>query len=162
MNVELTLGLKDLPGMLVAALKPISDKGGNIKGIMHSRGARDTVQVVVTLSVKDQSTLANIIKALKASKTSVRKVRCEGRKYYTKKNMSLLLIGHVIDTDIQDTIDRLNSMGLVSDVDVRMADPDDRSSVLMKIEVDEKKESELKTIIGDICNKKNLIMIPEI
>jgi ACT domain-containing protein len=162
MKVELTLGLKDVPGMLVKALDPISGNGGNILGVVHSRGARDVVEVIVTFSVGDQSTLDHIIKALKKQKTSVREIKLEGRKYYKKKSISFLFIGHVIDTDIQDTIDRINEQGLVSDVDVRMSDPEEESSVIMKAEVDESKTKKLMHEVESICKTKKLLLITEL
>jgi ACT domain-containing protein len=55
-----------------------------------------------------------------------------------KKSFSAILIGHVIDTDIRDTLDRINSLGMVSSIDVVMPAPDKKSSVLLEIEADDK------------------------
>ncbi len=161
MKIEVRLGLKDIPGMLVRALDPISGNGGNIVSIIHSRGAKNIVEVIVGFSVNDQSTLDTIIRSLKKTKTIIREIKVEGRRYYKKKSISILLIGHVIDTDIQDTIDRINSLGMVSNVDVRMPDPLDESSVLMNVDADEKKTESLISEVMAICRQKDLLMIRE-
>ncbi|MFH1403512.1 MAG: ACT domain-containing protein [Candidatus Altiarchaeota archaeon] len=162
MKIEVRLGLKDVPGMLVKALEPISDKGGNISSVVHSRGAKDVVDVIVVFKVKDESTLNRIISALKKEKVSIREVKVEGRKYYKKKSLSIILIGHVIDNDIQETIDRFNAVGRVSDVDVKMSDPDAESSVLMKIEYEDKKEKNLMDEVEKVCDDKKLLLIREL
>ncbi len=100
-----------------------------------------------------------ILKELKKEKIKIKKVLIEGRQYYLRKTFSLIFIGHVIDKDIQDTIDRLNTIGLVSDVDVRMADPDEESSVWMSIDVEEKKIGKLESEIEKITLKKKFLAI---
>lgn len=162
MRVEVRLGLKDVPGMLVRALEPVSANGGNIVSVLHSRGSRDLVGVDVALRVRDESTLNRIITALKDNGIRVREVRVEGRKYYRKRSLSFVLVGHVIDRDIQDTIDRMNDVGLVSDVDVRMTDPERESAVLMKVDVDEKSFALLMERIHDVCREKKFLLIREV
>ena len=162
MRVDLTLGLKDVPGMLVKALSPISDHGGNILSVLHSRGSGGRVEVNVVFKVRDQSMLDEIVKSLGREKVPVIEAEVEGRHYYRKKSISFILIGHVIDKDIQDTIDRINELGNVSDVDVMMPDPEEKSSVLMNVDVDEKKMGSLVGRIEGICEKKDFILIREI
>jgi ACT domain-containing protein len=162
MKVDLRLGLKDVPGMLVKALSPVSDHGGNILSVLHSRGSGGRVEVNIVFKVRDESMLDEILKSLDREKIPVVSAEVEGKRYYSKKSLSFILIGHVIDKDIQDTIDRINELGRVSDVDVRMPDPDEKSSVLMSVDVDENCLPALLSRIEGICGKKDFILIREI
>lgn len=162
MKVEMTLSLKDRPGMLLKALNPISGCGGNIVSVHHNRAGKDEVPVEVLFRVRDQQTLDRIICELEGEKISVKAVLIEGRKYYSRGRVSLVFIGHVIDRDIQDTIDRLNKIGLVSDVGVRMADPDAESSVWMDVDVEEDNLRDLSQEVEKIIDDKDFECISEI
>jgi ACT domain-containing protein len=76
-----------------------------------------------------------------------------------KTSLSFILIGHVIDRDIQDTIDRINKVGVVSGLEVAMPSPDDKSSVLMEAEIDEKHYGRLIKVVSDICSEKGFLLI---
>jgi len=156
------IALRDVPGMLVRALEPISSKGGNILSVVHSRGKGSVVGVHIIFRVKDEKTLGKIIAALKKGKYEVEDVQVEGKKYFSKKTISFLIVGHVIDKDIQDTIDRINELGLVRDVDVRMRDPEEESAVLMRVNVDSKKKGKLMERITQICENKRFMLIREV
>ncbi len=162
MLVEMVMGLKDVPGRLLKALEPISSNGGNIISVVHSRDKVTFVGVNISFKVNDQKTLNKILDALKKEKFEVKDVRVEGKKYFSKKTISFILVGHVIDSDVQDTIDKINEIGLVRDVDVRMRDPEDESAVLMRVNVDEKKYLSLMERIDKICLKKSFMFIREI
>ena len=162
MRVEMVLGLKDVPGMLVKVLEPVSANGGNIVSVLHSRPGGDLVEVNLVFKVSDQQTLDRIIKALGQAKVQAKDVKVEGRKYYSRRNLAFILIGHVIDKDIQDTIDRLNEIGLVRDIDVRMNDPEEESAVLLKVNVDEDRMGSLMDSIGKICKRKEFLLIREV
>jgi ACT domain-containing protein len=161
MRVELLLALKDVPGMLVKALEPVSANGGNIINVVHSR-VRGKAQVTVTFFVRDQVTLNSILKALAARKIEYDDVRLEGRRYYSKRSLSFVLVGHVVDRDIQDTIDRINRVGLVRDVDIRMAGPQEESAVLMRVNVDEDRLGRLNDCVKDVCHRKKFLLIGEV
>jgi ACT domain-containing protein len=162
MFVEMVLGLKDVPGMLVKALEPISGNGGNIVSVLHSRGKGDVVDVNVAFRVKDDATLNRILSALKEGGMSVKSVNVEGQRYYRKKSISFILVGHVIDEDIQGTIDEINRIGLVRDIDVRMSNPDDESAVLMRVNVDEDRLGKLMECVRELCKKKKFMLIGEV
>ncbi|RLI94157.1 MAG: hypothetical protein DRO92_03270 [Candidatus Altiarchaeales archaeon] len=159
MKVEMELELKDVPGSLLKALEPISMHGGNIKSVLHYRSERDLVKVKIVFEIKDRMSFDLIQKALKERRIHISRITIEGRKYYEKKTISFILIGHVIDTDIRDTIDNINEIGCVSDVDIIMPDPNERSSVLMKADIDNEKMDKTISIIESICKNKNLILI---
>lgn len=159
MKIDMVLKVRDVPGMLVNALGPVSGHGGNIVSVTHSRAEKDLVSVHVSFKVSDESSLELIKKALEKQKIRVADITVEGRKYYTKKSLSFVLIGHVIDSDIQDTIDRINVVGLVSGLEVVMPSPDEKSSVLLEAETDEKHYQKLINVVSDICSEKDFLLI---
>lgn len=159
MKVDMNLSLKDVPGSLTRALGPISKHGGNIVSVIHSRGEKELVGVKIVLQVRDRSSLNRIKKALERENIRISDILLEGKKYYSKRTISFILIGHVIDTDIQDTIDRINTTGLVSDIDVVMPSPEKKSSVIINVDVDEKKGKKLIGLIEDICKEKDFLLI---
>lgn len=162
MKAELDLGLRDVPGSLVSALRPISDAGGNIVGIVHQRGSGGLVGVKVMFTIQDLESLDRIKRELMREKVHVTEISVEGRKYYTRKTLTFLFIGHVIDTDIRDTIDRINDVGLVSEISVSMTDPDEKSSVIMLVEFDKRKYAKLMETVEAIQKEKKLSVVTSI
>jgi len=134
MKISLDVVLKDVPGQLVRALEPISQYGGNIISIVHLReeltGGR--VPVHVTIEVDPQK-LDKILRELEERDIWVSKVG-EVRK---KENIKVILIGHIVDTDARDTIDRINEIkgAMVADLALAMPHPEKESSARMDIEV---------------------------
>ncbi len=159
MKIDMILQLKDVPGMLIRVLEPISSYGGNIISVTHSRGEKDSVSVHISFQIRDQSSLNLIKKALQKQKMHISEIRVEGKKYYTKKSLSFILVGHVIDTDIQDTIDRINTLGMVSDIDVVMPSPEQKSSVMMNVDIDERVNSDFVELVEKICREKKFLLI---
>ena len=159
MKVDTVLKLKDVPGMLIKALEPISSHGGNIISVTHSRGEKGLVSVHVSFKVRDQSSLNLIRKALEKQGIHISEIEIEGRTYYTKKSLSFILLGHVIDTDIRDTLDRINDVGMVSGIEVVMPAPNQKSSVLMDVEIDEKSNGELIRLVERICKEKDFLLV---
>lgn len=136
MRIGLDIGLKDTPGQLVQALEPISRLGGNIISVVHIReeltkGRR--VPVHVTIEVENGGALERILQELEGMDIWVSKVG-EVKK---KEQITVMLIGHVVDTDIRDTIDRLNEIDevMVADMTLSMPHPEQETSALMDIEV---------------------------
>jgi len=162
MKVDMLLALKDVPGSLLRALEPISSHGGNIVSVLHSRGEKDLVEVKIVFRIADQESLNLIKRDLEKRRVQIPEIRVEGRQYYSKKIPSFILVGHVIDTDIRDTIDKINEIGLVSDLDVVMPSPEKKSSVMMNVEVDNGKLERLRLSIEKICEEKDLLLISSI
>lgn len=162
MKVDMTLELKDVPGSLLRALEPISGYGGNIVSVLHSRSGRGPVEVHVGFTIKDQETLDLVKKELKKQSVRFSGISVEGKRYYSKKSLSLIMIGHIIDRDMQDSIDRINKLGLVSAADVSMPAPEEKSSVMFEIEVDNGKAEKLDGVIQRICEEKKFLLITSI
>ncbi len=159
MKVYMVLELEDVPGSLIRALEPISSHGGNIMSVFHSRGKKEEVDVQITFSVADESSLDLMKKSLEKRRIRVKRIELEGKRYYSKKTVAFILVGHVIDKNIQDTIDRINEIGLVSDVDVMMPDPSEKSSVWIKVDVDENKRDRVVSEVEKICKQKDFLFI---
>ncbi|RMF91623.1 MAG: ACT domain-containing protein [Methanobacteriota archaeon] len=155
MRIGLDIELKDTPGQLVRALEPVSRLGGNIISIVHIREEltkKGRVPVHLTIDIENDGALERIIKELGERDIWVSKVG-EVKK---KERMKVILIGHVVDTDLRDTIDRLNEIPgiLVADMALSMPNPQQETSALMDIEVSrpekaKKAISELERIARD-------------
>lgn len=159
MIVYMQLELRDVPGSLIKVLEPISSHGGNIVSVMHSRKGRKSVVVQIVFKISDLRLLELVKKNLRQRHVRATSISIEGRKYYARKIVDCMLIGHVIDTDLQDTIDRINRVGVVSDIDVVMPSPKEKSSVLLHVEVDEHRLSMLSRRIREICSEKRFLLV---
>lgn len=162
MKISLDVVLKDIPGQLIKALEPISTYGGNIISIVHLRedltGGR--VPVHVTFEVEPRR-LERILQELESRDIWVSKVG-EVRK---KEKLKVLLIGHIVDTDARDTIDRINEIkgAMVADLALAMPHPEKESSARMDIEVsgDEVAKKVIKRL-DEIAREKKFIVIKSI
>jgi ACT domain-containing protein len=129
---------------------------------VHQRGSGGLVGVKVMFTIQDLESLDRIKRELMREKVHVTEISVEGRKYYTRKTLTFLFIGHVIDTDIRDTIDRINDVGLVSEISVSMTDPDEKSSVIMLVEFDKRKHAKLMETVEAIQKEKKLSVVTSI
>ncbi len=159
MKVGLDLVLKDVPGQLVKALEPVSQYGGNIISIVHMReeikGGRVPVHVVVQV---ESENLEKIIGELERRDIWVSNVG-EIKK---KQKLTVMLIGHVVDTDLRDTIDRINEIkgALVLDLGLAMPHPEKESSARMDIEIsDPRKAKAVLRRLEEVARKKGLLVI---
>jgi ACT domain-containing protein len=162
MKISLDVVLKDIPGQLIKALEPISTYGGNIISIVHLRedltGGR--VPVHVTFEVEPRR-LERILQELEDRDIWVSKVG-EVRK---KEKLKVLLIGHIVDTDARDTIDRINEIkgAMVADLALAMPHPEKESSARMDIEVsgDDVAKKVIKRL-EEIAREKKFVVIKSI
>ena len=155
--ILLDLELKDSPGELLKALTPISEMGINIHSVIHLREKKSDGKVPVRIVLEDidEDTLEKIVEKLEDSGIVVTKVNNKVR----KMDIDVVVIGHVVDTDIRDTIDRLNRYGLVVDLDLTMPHPFKESSARMRIVVDSDKLEELCNEMERISKEKDLLFI---
>ncbi len=161
MRISMTLELRDVPGQLVGALEPISKHRGNIISILHLRDKKtrkEYVPVQVIFEVDSRSQLDKIKKGLVDRKIRIVKVGEEKGEAKT----SVILIGHVVDTDVRDTIDRVNEVEgvTVADLDLEMPDPLQESSAHMTI-VGQSEECLRNALeaLEKVAKEKNLLII---
>ena len=159
MIVHMQLDLKDVPGSLIRVIEPISSHGGNILSVLHSRMGKKRVRVRIVFKISDLRMLELVNNSLKQNSIRTTSIDIEGRKYYSRKVIDCLLVGHVVDMDMQDTIDRINKFGLVLDIDVVMPSPEEKSSVLLHVEIDESKADRLLKRVEDICKEKKFLLV---
>ncbi|MBU4220906.1 MAG: amino acid-binding protein [Euryarchaeota archaeon] len=163
MIVSMTLELKDIPGQLVIALAPISELHGNIMSVVHQheeKTPRGTIPVQITFEI-DQGVLAELIGRLEKSGVGVARVGEER----LRSSVSVVLIGHIIHSDIGDTIDRIDKTGFAEVVDLSLSMPAIEKTSSAYLVINAEGEKELKNaleILREVARKKDLLMIEPI
>ncbi|CAB3287096.1 ACT-domain-containing protein, predicted allosteric regulator of homoserine dehydrogenase [Methanocaldococcus lauensis] len=158
--ITIDIELKDKPGELLKVLTPISKYGANIISVIHSREDKrgGKVPVRIVIDVEDSEKLKKILEDLEKEGAIIKKIDGKNKKVY----LDVVVIGHVVDTDIKDTIDRINEIGLVEDLDLIMPHPDKESSAIMRIVIDKDKINELFYLFDKLEKEKNLFFIKSI
>ncbi|MEM4389592.1 MAG: hypothetical protein QXG98_02935 [Candidatus Micrarchaeia archaeon] len=165
MRVEALLNLRDAPGTLLEALRPISAHGGNILSITHFREKMEAefVPTLITFEVRDLEQLEAIKKGMEAARLRIRELKLEGRRITKRKTFSVVLIGHIMRTDAKDTIDQLNASGAwVTSFNVSIIAPELYSSAIMRIVVEESKYQAVLRTLERVAEKKGLLVINEL
>ncbi len=163
MIVSMTLELKDIPGQLVLALSPISELHGNIMSVVHQheeKTPRGTIPVQITFEI-DQQLLNELIERLENSGVKVARVGEER----LRSSVSVVLIGHIVHSDIGDTIDRIDSTGFAEVVDLSLSMPAIEKTSSAYLVINAVGENELKTaleILRGVADKKELLIIEPI
>jgi ACT domain-containing protein len=154
------LEMKDTPGQLVRVLEPISECGGNIIAVIHQRDPEsesDTldVQIVLDLPAGRLQALVDQIKGL-----GVNILRIGEERLIHKQ--SLIMIGHIMHTDISDTVDQIDRTGFaeVSELSLMMPAINERSSARITIRTANRKDMENALgILRKVAGKKDLLIV---
>lgn len=163
MRVSMDIELKDIPGQLLLALKPVSEFKGNLISVVHhheKRTPRGTIPVQVVFETR-QENLNNIIESLKASDIGI--VRIDEKRYF--EHGAVILIGHIVHTDIEDTIDSIDNTGYAEIVDLNLSMPKINmvSSASLKIDAVSKEHLQKAIdILKEIARQKDLLVIEPI
>ncbi len=160
--IYLEVKLPDIPGSLVELIKPVSQNGGNIYGILHHHDKKinNMIPVDIWFELSEELieiSLENIKKELIEKNIQLIKISVGSK----NKILTFILTGHVFDTDITNTIKRLDSKNIkVLELHAKFTEVDEISSVLMKVEYPEvMTKIELIIEIEKICKEKNLFLI---
>lgn len=160
--IYLEVKLPDIPGSLIELIRPISQYGGNIYGILHHHDKKinNMIPVDIWFELSEeliQVSLENIKKDLINKNIQINKISVGSK----NKVLTFIITGHVFDTDITDTIKRLDSKNIkVLDLHAKFTEVDEISSVMMKVDFpDVMKKFELINEIEKICKEKNLFLI---
>lgn len=161
MRMDLVLELLDLPGQLLSVIEPIGGFGTNLVTIIHKRevkNQRGLIPVQITLE-GERENLNKVIEKFLELGISILEID----NVVQKEKISTILIGHVVDNDIRDTMDQINALdgASVSGFDI-MLNGEDKSSALINIESDFGKKSIIFDKIKKIANEKKLLMINEV
>jgi len=160
MRISMDLELQDTPGQLMHVLTPISDLGGNVMSVVHhhdKKTFRNTVPVSVILDIEEQTVdeLQHGLEQRGVTIVRIGKMRLRARTH-------VLLIGHIIHTDLRETIDEIDGTGFaeVQDLNLSMPAIDGPSSAVITIMATG--DEELKTsieILRQIAECKDLLII---
>ena len=157
MKMDLVLELMDVPGQLVSVLDPISGLGANLVTVIHKRDSKNEKGMIpVQLTLEgERDSLDRVIERFKELGVSI--IAMDG--VVKKEVVSTILIGHIVDNDIRDTMDKINS--LVVGFDIKL-DGESKSSALINIETDFGMKEFIFDKIGKIAAEKDLLMINEV
>lgn len=162
MRITMDLELKDIPGQLVKALEPISDAGGNIVSVVHhheQRTPRGNISIQVVIDMDDG------LKELK-EKLESRDIKVlRFNEVRLKEHKTVMLVGHIIHSDIRDTIEQIDSTGYAEVVDLAMSMPGISLKSSARIGIDATGKAEIKKamqLLRNIANKKDLLLIEPI
>jgi ACT domain-containing protein len=121
------LELVDKPGELLAALRPIAENGGNLLSIFHERGnltPRGHIPVEVAVECPPDR-FETIVDALREEGVNVIQA---GSEAYGEE-VTLLLVGDIVDTDLSDTLRRIESSTDATLADLSLSAREGRTGV---------------------------------
>ena len=154
--------LPDIPGSLIELIKPISQNGGNIYGVLHHHDKKTTNLIPVDIwfeinKVRFEESLENIKNDLLEKNIKLIKISVDPK----NSILTIILTGHVFETNILDTIKRLDSKSIkVLDLHAKFTEIDEVSSVMMKVEFPEvMTKLELINELEKICKEKDLFLV---
>ena len=157
-QVSMKLEMKDSPGQLVAALKPISDVGGNIIAVIHQREPdTDTLDVQIVLELP-KGRLEKLKFLLQEQGVHIQRIG-EERLLYTR---TVIMIGHLMHTDLSDTVDQIDSTGFaeVSELSMSMPAIKERSSSRITIKsVSRDDMAAALEILRRVALQKSLLLV---
>lgn len=154
------LELTDEPGELLAALAPIAENGGNLMSIHHERGnitPRGHIPVEIDLGCTPDR-FDDIVEKLR--ETGVNVIQAGSERY--GEEITLVLVGHLIETDLSDTILQIENKASAAVLDVSVAAPEgtqDISSARFRLAIDSGRSDEVFETIRSIGTEKELTII---
>nr|WP_087714697.1 amino acid-binding protein [Natronolimnobius baerhuensis] len=116
------LELVDEPGELLRALSPIADNGGNLLSIHHERGnmtPRGHIPVEVDLECPPDR-FEGIVEALRDAGVNI--IQAGANRY--GEEISVVLVGHLIDTDLSNTLNRIQEDASAAVLDLSLSAPE--------------------------------------
>jgi ACT domain-containing protein len=163
MKISMDIELKDIPGQLVLALKPVSGLGGNILSVLHQRdkktpAGRIPVELVIEIEEKRLERLVEQLEEQGVSVVRTGEVRL-------RESMVVLLIGHIVHSDLGETIDSIDRTGFAEIVGLSLSMPgvDKESSASVTLSAIGKKElDEALKILERTASKKDITVISPI
>jgi ACT domain-containing protein len=162
MRFNLVLDLPDVPGQLLDALEPMGRLGANIVAVIHQRDVkteRGTVPVQITIE-GDKDILDRVMGALESKDIQIMEVDGVLR----KEQITTVLVGDIVEEDVQDTVAQLNNLeGVrVADLDLKMSDNPENSATKMVMEADFGLRKEVLNNIKKIGAEKGFLVINEV
>ena len=154
------LELVDEPGELLRALEPISAAGGNLMSIHHERGnvtPRGHIPVEVDVScVPDR--FERIVDSLREAGVNV--IQAGAERY--DEELVVLLVGHLVETDLSDTLQQVEACANASLTDLSLSAPrgnDESSSARVRLKTKSGTTEEARSTLREIAAEKDLHVI---
>lgn len=154
------LELVDKPGELLRALRPISENGGNLLSIFHERG-NVTPRGHIPIEIDIEATPERYEAIVEAFREEGINVIQAGTERYSE-TLTIILSGHIVDTDLSDTLSRIRETTSSSITDFSLAAPagtKDVSSARLHLAVEEGKVDATLSEIRTIATQKDLTII---
>ena len=154
------LELVDEPGELLRALEPIAENGGNLLSIFHERGnltPRGHIPVEVDIECPPDR-FDDVVGALRDAGVNV--IQAGAERY--SEEVTVLLAGHIIDTDLSDSLNRIEECSGASVVDLSLASPegtDDVSSARIRLAVESGRTDDALATVRSVANEKDLRVV---
>ncbi len=151
--------LEDKPGQLLKTLEPISKLGGNIVGIIHQRGKKTPLnRIPVEITVKmDAKKILELKQKFESEGIILRSIDEISLIHST----TILLIGHVIHTDMSDTVMKIDSNDAEC-VEIIMSMPKQNSPSTALLTIAARSEEALREAVErlkKVCNLKGIEFI---
>lgn len=159
-SYTIRLELVDRPGELRRALDPIADNGGNLRSIFHDRGnvtPRGQIPVEVDLAATPEQ-FESIVTALQDTDVTV--IRAGTQQY--PDEITVLLVGHLIETDLSDTLSRIETSTGTSVRDVTLAVPegsDGKSSARLRLATESGNAADVLETVREIARDKAIRIV---
>jgi ACT domain-containing protein len=162
MRFNLVIELPDVPGQLLEALEPMGRLGANIVAVIHQRDVkteRGTIPVQITIE-GDKETLDRVMDALEAKDIQIMEIDGVLR----KEQITTVLVGDIVEEDVQDTVTQLNQLkGVrVADLDLKMSDEPEKSATKIVMEADFGLKKEVLKNIKEVSAEKGFLVINEV
>jgi ACT domain-containing protein len=162
MRITMDLELKDIPGQLVKALEPISDAGGNIVSVVHHHEQRTNRGAIPLQVIFDMEDGLGALKE-KLESRGIKVVRFNQVRLLEHK--TVVLVGHIIHSDIRDTIEQIDSTGYAEVVDLAMSMPGISLKSSARIGINATGKGDMKNavrLLRNIAREKDLLLIEPI
>lgn len=156
----LRLELVDEPGELLRSLEPIAEHGGNLLSIYHERG-NVTPRGHVPIEVDIEATPDRFEKIVDALRNVGIKVIRAGTERYSE-GLTILLSGHIIDTDLSDTVTRIQHTANANVTNISLSAPqgtDGTSSARIELAVESGATDHVLENIREIADEKGLTVV---
>jgi len=154
------LELVDKPGELLSALHPIAENGGNLLSIFHERGnltPRGHIPVEVDVECPPER-FETIVDALRAEGVNV--IQAGAERY--GEELTLLLVGDIVDTDLSDTLQRIESSTDAALADLSLSAPEGRggaSSARLRLATRTGRSGEVFEHVRQVADEKDLNVV---
>jgi len=156
----LRLELIDEPGELLRSLEPIAEQGGNLLSIYHERGnvtPRGHVPIEVDIEATPDR-FDNIVEALR--EVGINVIRAGTERY--SEGLTILLSGHVIDTDLSDTVTQIQRTANANVTNISLSAPQgtgDISNARIELAVETGARDQVLQDIRRLAQEKDLNVI---